>query len=138
MQHVCIILIHMVMAMIPDESFIYLLTFLLTCLLTYVLTYLPTYLLICSLILSLRLLCVMQHVCIILIHVVMAMIPDESARVKRLRQYERELARKMAFDEKFGESRRRRDELLRLSRLSFLPTNDVPYTVNIHDQGLHV
>ena len=48
----------------------------------------------------------------------MALIPDESARVKRLRLYERELARKMAFAEKFGESDRRRRELIRLSRLS--------------------
>jgi len=48
----------------------------------------------------------------------MALIPDESARVGRLKQYERELARKMAFDEKFGDSKRRRDEMVRRSRLS--------------------
>jgi len=68
----------------------------------------------------------------------MALIPDESARVKRLRLYERELARKMAFDEKFGESRRRRDELLRLSRMSFLRNNDQPYAVNMLNHELGV
>ena len=67
----------------------------------------------------------MQHVCIILINLVMALIPDVSARVKRLRVYERELARKMAFDEKFGESRRRQEEFRR-SRIVSMHVDESP------------
>jgi len=58
----------------------------------------------------------LQHVCIVLIHAVMVLIPDESERVRRLRVYERELSRKMAFDEKFRATRDRRTQLLRRSR----------------------
>ena len=46
----------------------------------------------------------------------MAVIPDVSGRVKRLQMYERELARKMAFDEKFGS--RDHGDLLRRSRFN--------------------
>ena len=46
----------------------------------------------------------------------MALIPDESARVKRLRAYELELARKMAFDEKFHGTKNRQTELIRRSQ----------------------
>ena len=70
-----------------------------------------------------------QHVCIVLIYVVMAMIPDESARVKRLRVYERELGRKMAFDEKFRATRDRRTALLRRSRT--VAGSDNPIAVDI-------
>jgi len=54
-------------------------------------------------------------VCFVLINLVMAIIPDSSARLKRLMMYERELLRKMAFDETFGESKQHNDELQRRS-----------------------
>ena len=63
-----------------------------------------------------RVCALVQIVCILLIRLVMALIPDESGRVKRLRVYERELARKMAFDEKFDRSKQRRTALISRGR----------------------
>jgi hypothetical protein len=45
---------------------------------------------------------VFEHVCIFIMFCVATVIPDESGRVKRLRVYERELNRRMAFDSKFA------------------------------------
>ena len=67
----------------------------------------------------------------------MALIPDESARVKRLRVCERELGRKMAFDETFGRSKDRHDEILRRSGI-FIDqptTSDHVVTVDPIDQS---
>jgi len=67
----------------------------------------------------------------------MALIPDVSGRVKRLQVYERELARKMAFDEKFGDSKRRHDELVRRSRIG-VPYDQDPVTVNVMSNDLQI
>ena len=57
----------------------------------------------------------------------MAVIPNESARMKRLRLCERELARKKALDDQLGKSRRRRPR-----------NNDQSHVVNISDQEQRV
>jgi len=63
----------------------------------------------------------------------MAMIPDVSARVKRLRVYERQLSSRMAFDDQFGaESKKRRDKIMRNSRCGKSLYLD-SYIVNIAD-----
>ena len=58
----------------------------------------------------------------------MALIPDVSGGVKRLQVYERELARRMAFDDKFGDSKRRRDTVRR--SMAAVAADDTVVTIN--------
>jgi len=61
----------------------------------------------------------------------MALIPDVSGGVKRLQVYERELARRMAFDDKFGDSKRRRDTVRRsMAAAAVVAADDTVVVIN--------